>query len=53
MEKAMLLLNLLDVLWQESVARGGLWEIDVLCPDGHNSYQCWPERYYHANTTAI
>lgn len=40
MEKAHLLLNLLDVLWQEAVAVGGLWDIATLCPNGKEDYQC-------------
>ncbi|KAM0755398.1 hypothetical protein T439DRAFT_320089 [Meredithblackwellia eburnea MCA 4105] len=42
MEKAQLLLNVLDVLWGEAVAEGGLWAIGDICPRGRKSYQCDP-----------
>lgn len=40
MEKAHLILNYLDLLWGETRALGGMWDLTELCPPGKWSYQC-------------
>ncbi|KAM0752701.1 hypothetical protein T439DRAFT_286525 [Meredithblackwellia eburnea MCA 4105] len=46
MEKAHLLLNLLDILWGEAVQADGLWDVGVVCPGGRGNYQCGGEHYW-------
>ncbi|KAK4705815.1 hypothetical protein P7C70_g387, partial [Phenoliferia sp. Uapishka_3] len=46
MEKAQLLMNVLDVMWAEAVEDGGLWNLKSLCPPGQYSYQCHPFYFF-------